>query len=122
METKSGRSSKVSDRSTRSSRLSGSEVNLILERLEALLADTRNFLGAVRTDIGAIGAPQVEPRGVLGTVMHRLERTGTSPASTFVAGLDLNPSLSNEMTAAPPYSTNSLEAKQGNPEVRTDSP
>ena len=99
METKFGRSSKVSDRSTHSSRLSGSEVNLIVERLDALQADTRNFLGAVRTDIGAIGAPQVEPRGVLGTVRHRLERIGTSPASKFVEGLDLNPSLSNETTA-----------------------
>src|SRR6218665_8058 len=109
METKSGRSSKVSDRSTLSLRLSGSEVNL--ERLDALVADTRNFLGAVRTNIGAIGAPQVEPRGVLGTVRHRLERLETSPASKFIAGLDLNPSLSNEMTAAPNHSTIILEAK-----------
>src|SRR6218665_1428901 len=104
METKSGRSSTLSDRSTSSSRLSGSDVDLLLERMgaiqanmDALQADTRNFLGAVRTNIGAIGVPQAEPRGVLGTVRHRLERTETSPTSKFVAGLDLNPSLSNEM-------------------------
>src|SRR6218665_1741479 len=111
METKSGRSSKLSDRSTSSSRLSDSDVDLILERLDALRAVTRNCLEASRTAIGAVGAPQVETRGVLGTVRHRLERLETSKASKFVAGLDLKPSLSNEMTAAPNHSTIILKAK-----------
>src|SRR6218665_3933884 len=98
METKSGRSSKLSDRSTSSSRLSGSDVNLILERIDAINA-------------------VVSTRGVRETVIPRLEHIGTSPASKFVAGLDLNPSLSGEMTAAGNHSTISLEVKQGNPEV-----
>jgi len=59
---------------------------------------------------------QVETREVLETVIHRLERLETSPVPTFVAGLDLNSSLSNEMTVAPRNSTISLEAKQVNPE------
>ena len=119
METKSGRSSRVSVRSTSSSCLSGSDVDLLLERMGAfradtrksmdavlanmgaMWADTRNCLEASRTALGAVSTPQVEIRGVLGTVRHRLERLETSPASKFVAGLDLNPSLSNEMTAAP---------------------
>ena len=58
METKSGRSSKVSDRSTPSSRLSrpGSAVDLILERTEnlgALHADTKDSIEAIHADIGA---------------------------------------------------------------------
>src|SRR6218665_2027605 len=110
METKSGRSSKLSDRSTSSSRLSGSDVDLIQKRLDALHADTRNWLEAGRTAIGVVCAQQVETRGVLGTVRHRLERLENSPASKFVAGLDLNPSLSNEVTAAPNHSTIILEA------------
>src|SRR6218665_1632374 len=105
METKFGRSSKLSDRSTSSSRLSGSDVKLILKRLDAMQANT--------------GAVQIATRGVLGTVRHSLERLETSPASKFVAGLDLNPSLSGEITAAPTHSTISLEVKQGNPEVST---
>ena len=52
-------------------------------------------------------------------MIHRLERLETSPVPKFVAGLDLNPSLSNEMTEAPNHSSLSLEAKQGNPEVST---
>src|SRR6218665_2086609 len=135
METKSGRSSRVSNRSTSSSRLSrpGSAVDLILERIGAAQADTRSSIeaihadigsvhadiGAVQPDIGAVGAAQVETRGVLETVIHRLERLETSPVPKFVAGLDLNPSLSNEMTVAPHHSTISLEAKQDNPEVST---
>src|SRR6218665_2410258 len=103
METKSGRSSKLSDRSTSSSRLSGSDVNLILERLDTINAD--------------LGAKVVSTRGVRETVIPRLEHIGTSPAPKFAAGLDLNPSLSNEMTAAPTHSTISLEVKRGNPEV-----
>src|SRR6218665_2864689 len=51
--------------------------------------------------------------------MHRLERLDTSPVPKFVAGLDLNPSLSNEMAVAPHHSTISLEAKQANPQVST---
>ena len=105
METKSGRSSKLSDRSTSSSRLSGSDVMLILKRLDAMQAN--------------IGAEQIATRGVLGTVRHSVERLETSPASKFVAGLDLKPSLSNEMTAAPTHSSISLEVKQCNPEVST---
>src|SRR6218665_2771131 len=158
METKSGRSSRVSNRSTSSSRLSrpGSAVDLLLERMGAMQADisaaqayTRNSIeamqanlgavhadigavqanmgaihadlqgniGAVQENIGAVGAAQVETREVLETVIHRLERLEASPVPNFVAGLDLNPSLSNEMTAAPIHSSISLEVKQGNPEV-----
>src|SRR6218665_82937 len=105
METKCDRSPKVSDRSTPSSRISrpGSAVDLILGRI-----------GAVQENIGAVGAAQVETREVLETVIHRLECLEASPVPKFVAGLDLNPSLSNEMTAAPTHSSISLEAKQGN--------
>src|SRR6218665_3454636 len=157
METKSGRSSRVSNRSTSSSRLSrpGSAVDLLLERMGAMQADigaaqadTRKSieaikvdlqgnmgaihadlqgnigvvqanLGAVQENIGAVGAAQVETREVLETVIHRLERLEASPVPKFVAGLDLNPSLSNEMTAAPTHSSISMEVKQGNPEVST---
>src|SRR6218665_2972737 len=157
METKSGRSSRVSNRSTSSSRLSrpGSAVALLLERMGAIHADTRNSIeaikadlqgnigavqenigavqanmgaihadlqgniGAVQENIGAVGAAQVETREVLETVIHRLERLDASPVPKFVAGLDLNPSLSNEMTAAPTHSSIILEVKQGNPEVST---
>src|SRR6218665_953397 len=124
MEIKSGRSSRVSDRSNASSRLFGADVNLLLERIGAAQADTRNSteamqanmgaihadlqgnigavqenIGAVQENIGAVGAAQVETREVLETVIHRLERLEASPVPKFVAGLDLNPSLSNEMTA-----------------------
>src|SRR6218665_1718243 len=148
MEIKSGRSSRVSDRSNASSRLSGADVNLLLERIGAAQADTRNSieaikadlqgnmgaihadlqenlgavqenLGAVQENIGAVGAAQVETREVLETVIHRLDRLEASPVPKFVAGLDLNPSLSNEMTAAPTHSPISLEVKQCNPEVST---
>src|SRR6218665_84869 len=150
METKSGRSSRVSNRSTSSSRLSrpGSAVDLLLERMgamqadigaaqadtrksiEAIKADNRESMavihadiGAVHADIGAvqenIGAVQIETREALETVIHRLERLDASPVPKFVAGLDLNPSLSNEMTAAPTHSSISLEVKQGNPKVST---
>src|SRR6218665_194337 len=137
MEIKSGRSSRVSDRSNALSRLSGVDVNLLLERIGAAQADTRNSIeaihanmgaihadlqeniGPVQENIGAVGAAQVETREVLETVIHRLERLEASPVPKFVAGLDLNPSLSNEMTAAPTHSALSLEVKQGNPEVST---
>src|SRR6218665_2609814 len=76
-------------------------------------------IGAVQENIGAVGAAQVETQEVLETVIHRLERLETSPVPKFVAGLDLNPSLSNGMTEAPNHSSLSLEAKQGNPEVST---
>src|SRR6218665_3577441 len=142
METKSGRSSRVSNRSTSSSRLSrpGSAVDLLLERMGAIHADTRNSIEAIQADnresmaaihadigvvqanmgaihadlqgnIGAVGAAQVETREVLETVIHRLDRLEASPVPKFVAGLDLNPSLLNEMTAAPNHSTIILEAK-----------
>src|SRR6218665_1701608 len=160
MENKSGRSSRVSNRSTSSSRISrpGSAMDLILERIEnlgalhagtkdsieaihadigavhadigAIHADLQGNIGAVQANmgvihadlqgnIGAVGAAQVETREVLETVIHRLERLEASPVPKFVAGLDLNPSLSNEMTAAPTHSPISLEVKQGNPEVST---
>src|SRR6218665_931038 len=127
METKSGRSSKVSDRSIPSSRISrpGSAVDLILERIGvvqknmgAIHADARNSIEAIHADIGAVHADiraviaaQAETR-VLETVMHRLERLEASPVPKFVAGLDLNPSLFNEMTAAPTHSSISLEARK----------
>jgi len=49
METKSGRSSKLSDRSTPSSRISrpGSAVDLILERLGAMQADNRESMAVM---------------------------------------------------------------------------
>src|SRR6218665_3747732 len=150
METKSGSSSMVSNRSTSSSRLSrpGSAVDLLLERMGAIHADlqgnigaaqaeTRNSIEAIHADIGAVqanmgaihadlqgnigavGVAQVETREVLETVIHRLERLEASPVPKFVAGLDRNPSLSDEMTAAPTHSSISLEVKQGNPEVST---
>ena len=159
METKSGRSSKMSDRSTASSRLSGSDVDLLLERMGAMHADIgavqanmgaihadlQGNIGAVQANMGAIHADmqvnmgalqadmqanigavqenicaaQVGTREVLETVIHRLQRLEASPVPKFVAGLDLNPSLSNEMTVAPTHSTISLEVKQGNPEVST---
>src|SRR6218665_1678358 len=145
MEIKSDRSSRVSDRSNASSRLSGADVNLLLERIGVAQADTRNSIeaikadlqgnmgaihadlqgniGAVQENIGAvqanIGAVQIETREALETVIHRLERLEASPVPKFVAGLDLNPSLSNEMTAALTHSSISLEVKQGNPEVST---
>src|SRR6218665_2613865 len=63
METKSGRSSRVSYtcRSTSSSHLSrpGSAVDLILERIEnlgALQADTRNSIDTVQANMGAMHA------------------------------------------------------------------
>ena len=90
METKSGRSSKMSDRSTASSRLSGSDVNLLLERLEAFQANLGAKMGDTNADLGAV---DVATRGIRETVIPRLERIGTSPASKFVAGLDLNPSF-----------------------------
>src|SRR6218665_721232 len=134
METKSGRSSRVSNRSTASSRLSGPDVNLLLERISAMQAnmgaihaDMQLNMGALQADmqanIGAVQenicAAQVGTREVLETVIHRLQRLEASPVPKFVAGLDLNPSLSNEMTVAPTHSTISLEVKQGNPEVST---
>src|SRR6218665_530496 len=110
METKSGSSSMVSNRSTSSSRLSrpGSAVDLLLERMGAIHADlqgnigaaqaeTRNSIEAIHADIGAIhadlqgnigavGVAQVETREVLETVIHRLERLEASPVPKFVAG------------------------------------
>src|SRR6218665_3126826 len=77
----------------------GSAVDLILERLGAVQADNRESMAgmhanmgaihadtrnsieaihadirAVHSDIRAVGAAQVETRGVLETVIHRLER------------------------------------------------
>src|SRR6218665_2381419 len=141
METKSCRSFKMSDRSTPSSRISrpGSAVDLILDRIGTAQADTRNSIEAIHADIGAvhadihvgtvhanlgvvqanIGAVQVETREVLETVIRRLEGLDASPVPTFVAGLDLNPTLSNEMTAAPTHSSISLKVRHVSPEVST---
>src|SRR6218665_2952121 len=63
METKSGRSSRVSNRSTSSSRHSrpGSAVDLLLERMGAMQADigaaqadTRNSIEAIHANLGAV--------------------------------------------------------------------
>ena len=53
METKSGRSSKVSDRATPSSRISrpGSAVDLFLERISAFHVDTRKSMEAVHANL-----------------------------------------------------------------------
>src|SRR6218665_1763456 len=80
----------------------------IQTNIGAIQADTRKSLAAVQASLRAV---QVESRGDLGSVRNSIERLETSPASKFVAGLDLNPSLSNEMTAAPNHSTIILEAK-----------
>src|SRR6218665_3461208 len=93
----------------------------IQANIGAVHADTRNAIEALHADIGAvhanIDAVQAETREVLEIVVHRLERLETSPVPKFAAGLDTNPSLSNEMTVAPYNSTISLEAHQGNPEI-----
>src|SRR6218665_1607630 len=73
METKSGRSSRVSHRSACSSRLSrpGSAVDLILERIEnlgALHADTKDSIEAIHADIGAVHADIGAVHADLGTV------------------------------------------------------
>src|SRR6218665_2069700 len=132
METKSGRSSRVSNRSTSSSHLSrpGSAVDLLLERMGAIHAPT----GKHRCRSGKHGCHPCRPTGKHRSCRrsssrnsrsprncdtYRLERLEASPVPKFVAGLDLNPSLSNEMTAAPIHSSISLEVKQGNPEVST---
>src|SRR6218665_630097 len=106
MASTSGRSSVVSERhrsmaDVRSSPLSrisrpGSAVDMILDRIgavhadtkesmAAIQADTRNSIEALHADIGAVqdniigvhantDAVQAETREVLETVMHRLER------------------------------------------------
>ena len=137
MESTSGRSSVVSERhcsmtdvrSTPLSRISRpcSAVDMILDRIgavhadtkesmAAIQADTRNSIEALHADIGDmlanIGAVQAETRGALETigvfqaeVLHRLERLETSPVPKFAAGIDLNPSHSGEMAVAPYHST-----------------
>src|SRR6218665_1978566 len=80
-------------------------------------ADTRNSIEALNADVGAvhanIDAVQAEAREVLETVMHRLQRLETSPVPKVAAGLDLNPSHSGEMTAAPYHSTIASEVVMG---------
>src|SRR6218665_1142272 len=78
METKSGRSSRVSNRSNASSRLSrpGSAVDLLLERMGAMQADigaaqadTRNSIKAMQANMGAIHA---DLQGNIGAVQENL--------------------------------------------------
>ena len=85
METKSGRSTRLSDGSTSSSRISrpGSAVDLIFERISAFHAATRNCLGAVHAELGAV---VMATRDVLESGRNSLERLETSPASKFVQG------------------------------------
>src|SRR6218665_632235 len=98
METKSGRSSRVSNRSTSSSRLSrpGSAVYLLLERMGAMhaeigaaQADTSNSieamqanLGAVHADIGAVqanmGAIHADLQGNIGAVQENIGAVGAA--------------------------------------------
>src|SRR6218665_442434 len=102
METKSGRSSRVSNRSTTSSRLSrpGSAVDLLLERMGAMQADigaaqadTRNSieamqanLGAVHADIGAVqanmGAIHADLQGNIGAVQENIGAVGAAQVET----------------------------------------
>src|SRR6218665_1297738 len=112
MESESGRSSKVSERhhsmvEARTTPISHifrprSAVDLILYRIGAVHADTREFIvamqanmGAIHADtkesieaihanLGAVGAVQVGNREVLETVIHRLERLEASPVPKFV--------------------------------------
>src|SRR6218665_3944440 len=89
METKSGRSSRVSNRSTSSSRLSrpGSAVDLLLERMGAIHADTRNSIeaiqadnresmAAIHADIGVVqanmGAIHADLQGNIGAVQENI--------------------------------------------------
>src|SRR6218665_1245012 len=92
------------------------DIGAVQANMGAIHADMQANIGAVQENIGAV---QIETREFLEIVIHRLERLETSPAPRFVARLDLNPSLSNEMTEAPHHLTISLEDKQGNPEVST---
>ena len=57
-------------------------------------------MAVIHADIDAVPAKTIE---VMKTVIHRLQRLEASPVPKFVARLDLNPSLSNEMTAAPTH-------------------
>ena len=89
METKSGRSSRVWNRSTSSSRLSGSDADLLLERMGAIqknlhVGAEQENIGAVQENRWAVGAAQLETREVLETVIHRLERLEASPVPKFV--------------------------------------
>src|SRR6218665_3134735 len=91
MEPQSGRSSVMSerhrstavDRTTPLSSISrpGSAVDLILDRIGAVHADTGNSIEALHADIGAvhanIDAVQAETREVLETVMLLLDWIGT---------------------------------------------
>src|SRR6218665_916555 len=73
MEIKSGRSSRVSDRSNASSRLSGADVNLLLERIGAAQADTRNSIEAIKADLqGNMGAIHADLQGNIGAVQENL--------------------------------------------------
>src|SRR6218665_2692732 len=102
METKSGRSSRVSNRSTSSSRLSrpGSAVDLLLERMGAMQADigaaqadTRKSIEAIKTDnresmavihadIGAVHADIGAVQENLGAVQENIGAVGAAQVET----------------------------------------
>src|SRR6218665_1851494 len=91
MESTSGRSSVVSERQRSMTDVRSTPLSHISQALHA-----------------NIDAVQAETREVLENrrpLMHRLERLETSPVPKFAAGLDLSPSHSGEMTAAPYHST-----------------
>ena len=90
----------------------------------AVQADTRSSIETIHADIGAVAANiiwvhanihvdavQAETKEVLETV--RLERLETSPVPKFAERIDLNPSHSGEMTAAPYHSTIESEVEMG---------
>ena len=87
----------------------------------AIHTETKTSTEAIRAHIHVhVDAVQAEIRGALDTtgafqaeVLHRLERLETSPVPKFAAGLDLNLSLSIEMTVAPYHSTMKPEVAIG---------
>src|SRR6218665_667789 len=79
------------------------DIGAVHANIDAVQANMGAIHADMQANMGAVGAAQVETREVQETVIHRLERLETSPVPKFVVGLDLNPSLSNEMTAAPTH-------------------
>ena len=95
METKSGRSSRVSNRSTSSSCLSrpGSAVDLLLERMGAIQADNRESMAVIQANIGAaqadtrnsieamqanMGAIHADLQGNIGAVQENIGAVGAA--------------------------------------------